>query len=537
MNTMLLLLSQHHPLSTHNVTCEGKLMEGVGVDEEMVVMDGVGVDEEMVVVDGVGVDEEMVVVVEGVGVDDQVMLGVVGVVMTVMGVVGNGLILVLICRTRVMLCSGINKLLVTGVLCDCLSCMILLPLDIISICLVGRGWLVSISLCYTQATLSCVLSVEGVVVLLAICVDRYYLLLGHQVSLVRSYASWIITSTWVVSFCLALPPLLGVGEFTGLSSLQSRLTHCLWRPTVPVSDWDICYICARFCFSYLLGVLCIALCLASIRTQSAKVHSKTDDSEVTVSVDEEEKENEEARGGSEAAGRGTDKKAGEVNATRTGEVRETGVKSTIRPNRATKIIVVQSRTINKQDSTKSHKEENPQTTPASTRGIKSDATTPTPNQSKHQHHQQQQQQQQHQRSWPPDPCYQHHQHHPYTITHHGYKRRNLTTILLLSLVLVVCRGPFSVAMLIHSLSPDSLRYYQVFTWLLWWAYLQPVLFPVIYVVRISKLRRELEGLFPWVTRFMPEPSRKRRFKYVIRNNRNDPLTSLHAPPSTSSTAL
>ncbi|KAK3879964.1 hypothetical protein Pcinc_015526 [Petrolisthes cinctipes] len=501
---MMLLLSQHHRLPTHNVTCEGKLVEGVGVDEEMVV-------------------------VEGVGVDDQVMLGVVGVVMTAMGVLGNGLILVLICRTRVMLCSGINKLLATGALCDCLSCVILLPVDIIS--LVGRGWLVSVSLCHAHAALSSVLSVEGVVVLLAICVDRYCLLLSRQVSLVRSYASWIITSTWVFSFCLALPPLLGLGEFTGPSSLPSGLTHCLWRPTVPISGWDICYICARFCFSYLLGVLSIALCLASIRTQSAKVHSKTDDSEETVSVDEEEEEKDEARGGSEAAGRGTDKEAGEGNATMTGEVREKGEKSTIRPNRATKIIMVRSKTINEHDATNSHEEENPQTTQASTRGINSDATTPTPNHSKHQHQHQQQQQQQ-QRSWPPDPCHQHqhHQHHPYTITHQGYKRRKLTTILLLSLVMVVCRGPLSVAMIIHSLSPDSLRYYNIFTWLLWWAYLQPVLFPVIYAVRISKLRRELEDLFPWVTRFMPEPSRKRRFKYVIRNNRNDPLTSLHPPP-------
>ncbi|XP_071526766.1 probable G-protein coupled receptor 63 [Panulirus ornatus] len=209
---------------------------------------------------------------DAVDVGEQVILGGVGVVMALVGGVGNGVVVALVCCSPAMR-SAINILLATVALCDTLATVLLLPLDLVS--LIGRGWLLPAPLCHAHAFLMNVVQTEGVAILTVICVDRYIIIVRRQDRLTVVLAYWVIVVSWVVSACVAALPFLGVGGYSDLP-LPPGLTHCQWQPTTPTPLGEKVYASVRFLMAYLLPLVIMFSCftniLGKVRSNLAKVH-------------------------------------------------------------------------------------------------------------------------------------------------------------------------------------------------------------------------------------------------------------------------
>ncbi|XP_042228718.1 high-affinity lysophosphatidic acid receptor-like, partial [Homarus americanus] len=316
--------------------------------------------------------------------------------MVLVGGVGNALVVMLVSGSSAMH-STINILLATLAFCDTLAVVVLLPLDMMS--LLGRGWLLPAPLCHAHAALMNVIQVEGMTVLALIFVDRYIIIVHHQDRLTPVITCWVIGVSWVVSVCVATPPLLGVGGYSSLP-LPPGLTHCLWEPAIPRPDGQIIYTFVRFSMMGLLPLFVMIFCFVSIlgkmRNNSAKVTTSDCEGGLTyIDLMEVARESEKAL-----------------------------------------------------------------TPPSSPRR-------------------------------------------PLVIVNLSYKTRTFTTIMILFLVFVMCRTPLHLMQLVHSFTSTGQVYYDAFPWLLWWAYLQPAVNPVIYTVRIHKFRNELLETFPWLLHLTP----------------------------------
>ncbi|XP_037798099.1 high-affinity lysophosphatidic acid receptor-like [Penaeus monodon] len=210
---------------------------------------------------------------ESVAAGERAFLGFVGVVMALVGGIGNGIVVVLVCRSAAMR-SAINLLLAAMALSDTVILLLLLPLDLIT--LAGGGWLFPSPICSTHAFLLNAMQIQGVAALSVICVDRYIIIVHQQEVLTPCITCCIIAVSWVVSLAVSLPPFFGVGIYTSLP-LPPGLTHCEWRPREARPSGDLVFASFTFLVIYLLPVLVMSFSFAGIllkiRQNSAKIHS------------------------------------------------------------------------------------------------------------------------------------------------------------------------------------------------------------------------------------------------------------------------
>ena len=204
------------------------------------------------------------------GVGEQVVLTCVGVVMGVVGGVGNWLVVVLVARTSATR-PPINLLLASVALCDGLSSTLLLPIELAS--LLGHGQILPTSLCRVHAFLCTVVEVEGVTVLAAVCVDRYLLLVRRRAPLGLLAACRVLVGTWGASVALALLPHLDMGVRI-TPPLPAGLTRCLWVPATSASYAVLTYIAVRCLVVLVMPALLITICLAAILVRSRSSMSK-----------------------------------------------------------------------------------------------------------------------------------------------------------------------------------------------------------------------------------------------------------------------
>ncbi|XP_066940756.1 probable G-protein coupled receptor 45 [Macrobrachium rosenbergii] len=329
---------------------------------------------------------------------EQVFLSLVGTVMAVVGGLGNGVVVALVCCSPAMR-SAINLLLATLALTDTMVMLLMLPLDIVT--LIGRKWLLPVSLCYAHEFLLAVTHLQGVVILTIICIDRYIIIVHRQDRLTPSTACWVIAGSWVLSACLALPPMVGLGSHV-VPPLPVGVTHCIWRPSTPPSPGDLFYGCTMFIFVYLLPIFIISACFGSILRKfhkaSAKVHNNKGDATLDYNgiVECPQEKHNEAKSSSS---------------------RRTLVPLDLR-----------------------------------------------------------------------------------------YKTQTFTTILMLFLVFVAFRSPLHLAQLVSVFTKEDKSYHKAYVWLLWWAYLQPAVNPVIYTIRIKTIREELFEYFPCLLHVVSGPA-------------------------------
>ncbi|XP_042885159.1 probable G-protein coupled receptor 63 [Penaeus japonicus] len=210
---------------------------------------------------------------DSVPVGERAFLGFVGVVMALVGGIGNGIVVILVCRSAAMR-SAINLLLAAMALSDTVILLLLLPLDLIT--LAGGGWLLPSPMCSAHAFMLSVMQIQGVAALSVICVDRYIIIVRQQEVLTPCITCCIIAISWVVSLAVSLPPLVGLGVYTSLP-LPPGLTHCEWRPRESRPPGDLVFVSFTFLVIYLLPVLVMSFSFAGIllkiRQNSAKIHS------------------------------------------------------------------------------------------------------------------------------------------------------------------------------------------------------------------------------------------------------------------------
>ncbi|XP_068236329.1 probable G-protein coupled receptor 45 [Palaemon carinicauda] len=334
---------------------------------------------------------------ENMGTGEQVFLSLVGTMMAIVGGLGNAVVVILVFCSPAMR-SAINLLLATLALTDTMVTLLILPLDIVT--LIGREWLLPVSLCYVHEFLLNVMHLQGVVILTIICIDRYIITVYRQDRLTPSTACWVIAGSWLLSACLALPPMVGLGSHVS-PPLPSGVTHCIWKPSTPPSPGHLLYGCAMFTFVFLFPVITICACSGSVlrkfRKMTAKVHNNKEDATLDyngiVDCPQEKQEHKSAS--------------------------------------SRRILV-----------------------PLNLR----------------------------------------------------YKTQTFTTISLLFLVSVVFRSPLHLAQLVSLFTEDDTNYHRAYIWLLWWAYLQSAVNPVIYTIRIKTIREELFEYFPCLLHLVPGPT-------------------------------
>uniref|UniRef100_A0A0P4W5D8 G-protein coupled receptors family 1 profile domain-containing protein n=1 Tax=Scylla olivacea TaxID=85551 RepID=A0A0P4W5D8_SCYOL len=199
-----------------------------------------------------------------VGVGEKAVLACVGVMMGVVGGTGNWLVVILVARSPTMR-PPVNLLLASVAVCDALSCCLLMPLELAS--LFSQGQILPTPLCHAHAFLWCVVEVEGVTVLAAVCVDRYLLLVRRCAPLGSPAACRVLVGTWTASVALALVPHLGVGGRVA-PPLPGGLTRCVWVPVTHPTTAHWTYIAARCLAVLVIPALLVGFCLASILARS-----------------------------------------------------------------------------------------------------------------------------------------------------------------------------------------------------------------------------------------------------------------------------
>ena len=132
------------------------------------------------------------------------------VLVLLLGLVGNLLLCGIVYRRSAMH-SAINLLLANIALTDFLLALLHAP---ISLAVVNSvGWPFNQALCNFNGFIFQALICEKAVVLLIISIDRYFIIVKRCDTLTPHKSKLLITSSWLLSFIVALPPVLGWGVF------------------------------------------------------------------------------------------------------------------------------------------------------------------------------------------------------------------------------------------------------------------------------------------------------------------------------------
>eukprot|EP00111_Clytia_hemisphaerica_P014565 TCONS_00042868-protein len=144
------------------------------------------------------------------------------VVVVVISLFGNLLLCGIVYRRSAMR-SAINLLLANVALTDFL--LVLLHVPVALAVLNSTGWPFNQPFCRFNGFIFQMLNCEKVLVLLVISIDRYFIIVKRCDTLTPHKSKILICSTWVISFIVAIPPVLGWGVFRFTEGSTQCLVH------------------------------------------------------------------------------------------------------------------------------------------------------------------------------------------------------------------------------------------------------------------------------------------------------------------------
>ncbi|XP_060774155.1 high-affinity lysophosphatidic acid receptor-like [Neoarius graeffei] len=132
----------------------------------------------------------------------KVVLSVIMVVIIAIGFLGNALVCLIVYQKPAMR-SAINLLLAMLAFSDVMLSLFCMPVTAVTV--VSNDWRFGLDFCRITLVLYWLFVLEGVSILLIISVDRFLIIVQRQDKLTPSRARLLITASWLLSFCLALP--------------------------------------------------------------------------------------------------------------------------------------------------------------------------------------------------------------------------------------------------------------------------------------------------------------------------------------------
>ena len=133
------------------------------------------------------------------------------VVMIVISALGNSIVCLIVYQKPAMR-SAINLLLANLAFADILVAVFCMPFALITL-VVGK-WILGDVMCKITAFLYFLFYLEATFILATISVDRYFIIVHRKDKLNPYRAKLLILLSWICSFVIAFPPLVGWGEYT-----------------------------------------------------------------------------------------------------------------------------------------------------------------------------------------------------------------------------------------------------------------------------------------------------------------------------------
>ncbi|KAK1169662.1 putative G-protein coupled receptor 45 [Acipenser oxyrinchus oxyrinchus] len=191
--------------------------------------------------------------------------------MVVISFLGNAIVCLIVYQKPAMR-SAINLLLATLAFSDIMLSLLCMPFTAVSIITVD--WQFGVYFCKISAMLYWFFVLEGVSILLIISVDRFLIIVQRQDKLNPYRAKIMITVSWLLSFCISFPSVVG----STVVDVPTRAPQCVLGYTESPADraYAVLLVVAVFFIPFsvmLYSYLCI---LNTVRRNAVRIHNHAD---------------------------------------------------------------------------------------------------------------------------------------------------------------------------------------------------------------------------------------------------------------------
>lgn len=201
----------------------------------------------------------------------RILMAIVMLLMIAIGFLGNTIVCMIVYQKPAMR-SAINLLLATLAFSDIMLSLVCMPFTAVSIITVN--WNFGAHFCRISAMLYWFFVLEGVSILSIISVDRFLIIVQHRDKLNPHRAKVVIAVSWVFSFCISFPSVVG----WTFVEVPSRAPQCVLGYSEFPSDraYAVMLFVATFFVPFgimLYSYLCI---LNTVRQNTVRIHNHTE---------------------------------------------------------------------------------------------------------------------------------------------------------------------------------------------------------------------------------------------------------------------
>ncbi|KAM3933110.1 putative G-protein coupled receptor 45 [Leptodactylus fuscus] len=198
----------------------------------------------------------------------RILLAIIMVVMIAIAFLGNAIVCLIVYQKPAMR-SAINLLLATLAFSDIMLSLFCMPFTAVTI--ITGSWHFGSQFCQISAMLYWFFVLEGVAILLIISVDRFLIIVQRQDKLNPHRAKIMIVSSWIFSFCISFPSVVG----WTLVEVPTRAPQCVLGYTEFLADraYAVMLVVAVFFIPFsvmLYSYLCI---LNTVRRNAVRIHN------------------------------------------------------------------------------------------------------------------------------------------------------------------------------------------------------------------------------------------------------------------------
>ncbi|KAM4795481.1 putative G-protein coupled receptor 45 [Rhinophrynus dorsalis] len=201
----------------------------------------------------------------------RILLAIIMIMMIAIAFLGNAIVCLIVYQKPAMR-SAINLLLATLAFSDIMLSLFCMPFTAVTI--ITGSWHFGTQFCQISAMLYWFFVLEGVSILLIISVDRFLIIVQRQDKLNPHRAKIMIATSWVLSFCISFPSVVG----WTLVEVPTRAPQCVLGYTEFSADraYAVMLIVAVFFIPFsimLYSYLCI---LNTVRRNAVRIHNHAD---------------------------------------------------------------------------------------------------------------------------------------------------------------------------------------------------------------------------------------------------------------------
>ncbi|XP_015219556.1 high-affinity lysophosphatidic acid receptor [Lepisosteus oculatus] len=201
----------------------------------------------------------------------RILLAAIMIFMITVGFLGNAIVCLIVYQKPAMR-SAINLLLATLAFSDIMLSLLCMPFTAVTIITVD--WHFGAHFCRVSVMLYWFFVLEGVSILLIISVDRFLIIVQRQDKLNPHRAKIMITTSWLLSFCISFPSVVG----WTVVEVPTRAPQCVLGYTESLADrvYAVLLVVAVFFIPFgimLYSYLCI---LNTVRRNAVRIHNHAD---------------------------------------------------------------------------------------------------------------------------------------------------------------------------------------------------------------------------------------------------------------------